>query len=268
MARRRGVISHPAASYEPFACPLVTVPLSDGVARPLRRPLSDDAARVPDNRASSQLGAHFETRDDAVDQPAFEQKLGGLEALGQILARRFLSTRAPAKPIIAFGSAMFRSPSVAKLAVTPPMVGCVRMEMKGSCAGRMAGERAAGLGHLHQAEHALVHPRAAGRRKNQHRHPSSVARSMARVIFSPITEPIEPPRKLNSITATETGLPLDLAQAADHALLEAGLLPIFLQLFGVAGRPGEFQDIDGRDAGVVFLPMAFIEQVPEPLVAR
>ncbi len=35
-------------------------------------------------------------------------------------------TRAPAKPIIASGSAMMMSPSIAKLAVTPPVVGSVR----------------------------------------------------------------------------------------------------------------------------------------------
>ena len=34
-------------------------------------------------------------------------------------------TRGPAKPISAPGSAMFRSPSMAKLAVTPPVVGSV-----------------------------------------------------------------------------------------------------------------------------------------------
>ena len=34
-------------------------------------------------------------------------------------------TRGPAKPISALGSAMFRSPSMAKLAVTPPVVGSV-----------------------------------------------------------------------------------------------------------------------------------------------
>ena len=38
-------------------------------------------------------------------------------------------TRGPANPISAFGSAMLRSPSIAKLAVTPPVVGSVRIEM-------------------------------------------------------------------------------------------------------------------------------------------
>ena len=40
-------------------------------------------------------------------------------------------TRGPAKPISALGSAMLTSPSIAKLAVTPPVVGSVRIEMYG-----------------------------------------------------------------------------------------------------------------------------------------
>jgi acetyl-CoA carboxylase carboxyl transferase subunit beta len=38
-------------------------------------------------------------------------------------------TRGPAKPMSAVGSAMFRSPSMAKLAVTPPVVGSVSTAM-------------------------------------------------------------------------------------------------------------------------------------------
>ena len=38
-------------------------------------------------------------------------------------------TRGPAKPMSALGSAMLTSPSIAKLAVTPPVVGSVRTEM-------------------------------------------------------------------------------------------------------------------------------------------
>src|SRR5206468_3407781 len=48
-------------------------------------------------------------------------------------------TRGPAKPISARGSARTTSPSIAKLAVTPPVVGSVRTEMYGSrCVARRA----------------------------------------------------------------------------------------------------------------------------------
>src|SRR4029453_4319338 len=43
-------------------------------------------------------------------------------------------TPGPANPISARGSAMMTSPSIAKLAVTPPVVGSVRTEMYGSFA--------------------------------------------------------------------------------------------------------------------------------------
>ena len=39
------------------------------------------------------------------------------------------TTRGPAKPIMHLGSAMLMSPMVAKEAVTPPVVGCVKIEM-------------------------------------------------------------------------------------------------------------------------------------------
>src|SRR5207248_9353469 len=43
-----------------------------------------------------------------------------------------LITRGPAKPIMLFGSAIITSPSEAKLAITPAVVGFVRTEMYGS----------------------------------------------------------------------------------------------------------------------------------------
>ena len=70
-------------------------------------------------------------------------------------------TRGPAKPMSALGSAMFTSPSMAKLAVTPPVVGSVSTEMYGSSGAVEPRERRADLGHLHQRERAFHHPRAA-----------------------------------------------------------------------------------------------------------
>src|SRR6478752_7732167 len=43
-------------------------------------------------------------------------------------------TRGPAKPTIAFGSAIITSPNDAKLAITPAVVGLVRTEINGSFA--------------------------------------------------------------------------------------------------------------------------------------
>ena len=79
-------------------------------------------------------------------------------------------TRGPAKPMSARGSARMTSPSMAKLAVTPPVVGSVRTERYGSPASASRCERGRGLGHLHQREDALLHAGAAGGRHDDHRH--------------------------------------------------------------------------------------------------
>ena len=67
--------------------------------------------------------------DDHVDEAVLEHELGGLEAVGQLDFDRLGNGRTPAKPMTAPGSAMITSPSMAKLAVTPPVVGSVRTAM-------------------------------------------------------------------------------------------------------------------------------------------
>ncbi|KAF5407840.1 MAG: hypothetical protein Udaeo2_20120 [Candidatus Udaeobacter sp.] len=64
-----------------------------------------------------------------VDQTMLLEKLGSLKSFGQVLVRGFLMTRGPAKPIMLLGSAIMTSPSDAKLAMTPAVVGFVRTEM-------------------------------------------------------------------------------------------------------------------------------------------
>ncbi len=111
-------------------------------------------------------------------------------------------TRGPAKPICAFGSAMLRSPSIAKLAVTPPVVGSVSTAMYGSRARSSRAsapeifaicisERAPSIIRAPPEQHTIT----IGTR-------SSIARSIARVIFSPTTTPMLPPMKPYSIDAT------------------------------------------------------------------
>ena len=95
----------------------------------------------------------------------------------------------------AFGSAMFRSPSIAKLAVTPPVVGSVSTEMNGRPA-RSSRASAADVFAICISDSAPSIIRAppehetmmTGARR-------SMARSMARVIFSPTTTPMLPPMK-------------------------------------------------------------------------
>ena len=81
-------------------------------------------------------------------------------------------TRRPAKPITAPGSAIFTSPRLANDAATPPVVGSPSTEIYGMRASRSRAIAARHLGHLHQREHAFLHPRAAGRRKHHDRQPA------------------------------------------------------------------------------------------------
>jgi len=61
--------------------------------------------------------------DDAIDEAVLAEEFAGLEAVWQLNADGLLDHTGPAKPIRALGSAKMRSPSEAKLAATPPIVG-------------------------------------------------------------------------------------------------------------------------------------------------
>ena len=102
-------------------------------------------------------------------------------------------TRGPANPIRAFGSATMTSPSIAKLAVTPPVVGSVNTEINGSFASCSIA-KAAEIFAICISDNVPSCMRAPPDAEKTITAPSvSSARSMSRVIFSPTAEPIEPP---------------------------------------------------------------------------
>jgi hypothetical protein len=67
--------------------------------------------------------------DDHIDEAVFEHEFGGLEAVGQLDLDRLGDGARPGEADQAPGSATITSPSMAKLAVTPPVVGSARTEM-------------------------------------------------------------------------------------------------------------------------------------------
>jgi hypothetical protein len=99
------------------------------------------------------------------------------------------------------------SPSMAKLAATPPVVGCSSTEMYGSPASRSRPSAADVLAicmsdstpSCMRAPPEAENTMAAVRR--------SRARSNTRVTFSPATEPIDPPMNSNTKMPTWTGWP-------------------------------------------------------------
>src|SRR5208283_4880475 len=131
-------------------------------------------------------------------------------------------TRGPAKPMSAPGSAMFKSPSMAKDAVVPPVVGSVITEMYGTLASSMReseDEIFASCMRLTTPSIMRAPPEAETTISGSF---SAVAFSTARVIISPTTAPMEPPMNEYSMTLAMTGLPWSLPRA----LMTASLRPV------------------------------------------
>lgn len=74
-------------------------------------------------------GAELTAGYDLVYKAVFQLELAALEALGQALADGLLDDAGACKPMSAPGSASMMSPRLAKLAVTPPVVGWVNTLM-------------------------------------------------------------------------------------------------------------------------------------------
>src|SRR5580693_4544416 len=134
-------------------------------------------------------------------------------------------TRGPANPISAPGSAILMSPSIAKLAVTPPVVGSVSSEIYGT----FASSSRANAAETFASCIRLIVPsimRAPPEQEITIRGwRVSMANSTPRVTFSPTTAPIEPPMKLNSIAQTTTGRPA----SCPSAVITASFMPSFLR---------------------------------------
>src|ERR1700730_18261152 len=131
-------------------------------------------------------------------------------------------TRGSANPIRAPGSAMFRSPSMAKEAVTPPVVGSVRTEINGTLASSKrarAAEILASCIRLITPSIMRAPPEAPTMTMGTR---VSVACSMARVIASPTTAPMLPPMNAYSIELTIRVRPFNLPRA----LITASLRPV------------------------------------------
>ncbi len=137
-------------------------------------------------------------------------------------------TRAPANPICALGSAMITSPSMAKLAATPPVVGCSRIDRYGSPASRRRPSAAEVLAIcISERTPSCMRAPPEAEKISAGTFRSS-ARSNTRVIFSPATEPIDPPMNSNTKKPSSTGIASIRAEperreSAPPAVLRAAL---------------------------------------------
>ena len=132
-------------------------------------------------------------------------------------------TRRPAKPILAPCSATIISPSIPKLAVTPPKVGSVKRFIYNSFSSssfETAHDVLAICIKLKALSCILAPPDEVIARTGSL---SSIAFSIILVTFSPTTLPIEPPIKSKSITATATLFP----SISATPVITASLRPVF-----------------------------------------
>ena len=108
----------------------------------VRRRVVTSASRAGSRSRRASSSRSSARAHDPVDEAVAEQELGALEARAAAPAAIVpAETRAPAKPMSAFGSAMLTSPSAANEAKTPPVVGS-RQDPDEGHAGRRAGARA------------------------------------------------------------------------------------------------------------------------------
>ena len=117
---------------------------------------------------------------------------------------------------------MMTSPSAAKLAATPPVVGCARIEMKGSPASRSSSTAATVLAICISASTPSCMRAPPEDAADTSGIRSATAASAARANFS-TTEPMLPPMKVKSITESATlRSPID---AVPTSTASAGAVP-------------------------------------------
>ena len=117
------------------------------------------------------------------------------------------TTRGPENESSAPGSAMITSPSAAKLAATPPVVGWTRTDTNGRPASRSSSTAATVFAICMSARtpSCMRAPPEADTETSGRR--CSTARSAARANFSPTTDPMLPPRNEKSRTTMAAAVP-------------------------------------------------------------
>ena len=91
----------------------------------------------------------------------------------------------------------------------------------------------------------------------------AIARSIARVIFSPTTTPMLPPMKAYSMAATTRLDAVDAPGRRDDRVVEAGGGDAGVETLVIRLGVGELERVGGRQPVVEFLPLAVVER-PKP----
>jgi len=112
---------------------------------------------------------------------------------------------------------------------------------------------AAGFCHLHQAQHALIHPRATGGTNKNNRHFLLGGKLNDAGDFFTDDRPHRCGEEVEIHDAEADGMAVDFSTASRDGINEAGLLFIASESVGVGRHSLEPERIDRRHRGVVFL---------------
>ena len=129
---------------------------------------------------------------------------------------------------------------------------------------RMVGESGGGLGHLHEAENAFIHARAATAGNDDDR------QSLFRRAFDEPCQFFAHDRAHRTAEKTEIHhaqrgpVFADFAQAGDDRVLQRGSFLMRFQLGSVGGHAGETERVRARHFGVHFLERAGFHQRVDP----
>ena len=127
----------------------------------------------------------------------------------------------------------------------------------------VAGEGAAGLGHLHQAEDAFMHPGTSGGGKNENGFALCGGRLDGAGDFLPRHTAHAGSQKTEVHDCDQNRDRLDVGATRDHGVLEARLGLIGLHLVQV---PFELERIDGIQIGIDLLEGALVHQAGDALI--
>ncbi|MDB6152126.1 MAG: hypothetical protein JWL90_579 [Chthoniobacteraceae bacterium] len=208
--------------------------------------------------------AHFFAMHDQVDQAVLLKKLRGLESRRQILMGGFANHAGTRKSDHRLGLGKNDIAHGGKTGADTARGGMredgnIREARLG-----MQGEGAAGFGHLHKAEHAFIHSRAARSGNDDHRQP------VARAAFNDSRKFFAHDRAHGGRDKVEIhdrdgdAASLNGADSGDDSVFEAGFSLITLEPVGVTGHPGELKRVDRNHIGVVLGKTLLIEELCEP----
>jgi len=182
----------------------------------------------------------------------FQQEFRTLETGRQVLLCRFLYDAGPSKTD---QCRRFRDDHIAQRRKTGHDAGRGRMGQNGNIGQpgrRVARQRGAGLGHLHQAQHAFIHPGPGGGADDHDGHPICRRTFDQLGYLLPDHRSHAGPEKRKIHDPQPDAVRSDAGAPHRDGIAETRLLDILRQFLGVGVGPNEAQRVHAAQPGVPF----------------